>query len=148
MGLFQSKRKPDEFEAMRIQSAIEALQDHYKWICQTDDLGAFINGTNFMKDDIKKLLSYERNYPSFFKSKPSAAQNKILMERLEVEKNFIDRYIMSIERKLLDYSTMRGKTNNFNKKVDLFKYYAGEFKPESIDYFKKMISERFPEFNP
>lgn len=146
MGLFGNKRMPSELDAMKIQSGIESLQGHYKWVCNTDDLGAFINGSNFMKDDIENLLYYERKYPNFFRNKPSYGWSVILEERSDVEQQFIDRYIISIERKLLDYSTMRGKTNNFNKKVDLFRYYAGEFKPESVNYFEQMIKERFPEF--
>ena len=69
-----------------------------------------------------------------------------MKERFLVEQDFIDRYMVSIERKLLDYSTIRGKTNNFNKKVDLFMFYAGEFQPENITYFEQVLAERFPEF--
>lgn len=146
MGLFDKIRMPNDLEALKIKIAIESLQDHYKWICKTDDLGAFINGTNYMKDDIKQLLSYEKKYPRFFINKPSKGWDRILEERAGVEEDFIDRYIVAIEVKLLEYSTMRGKTNNFNKKVDLFRYYSGEFKPESVNYFEQMIKERFPEF--
>lgn len=146
MGLFGNKRMPTDLEAMKIQSTIESLQGHYKWICQTDDLRAFVTGTNFMKEDIKQLLSYEKKYPYFFKNKPSHAWNKILQERKDVEKDFIDRYIISIERKLLNYSTLRGKTNNLNKMVDIFRYDAGEFNPESVNYFEMKLRERFPEF--
>lgn len=146
MGLFGNTRMPNELEAMKIQMAIETLQGHYKWICQTDDLNAFINGSDFIKQDIKQLLEYEKKYPKFFKNKPSYGWNRILQERLEVEQDFIDRYIISVERKLLDYSTIRGKTNNFNKKVNLFKYYSGEFKPENVNYFEMKLKERFSEF--
>lgn len=146
MGLFRNKRMPDDLEAMKIRFAVDALKNHYKWICNTDDLGAFINGTNSMKDDIQQLFLYEKKYPNFFTNKPSHGWNIILQERTGVEKDFIDRYIMSIERKLLDYSTIRGKTNNFNKKVDLFKYYAGEFEPENVNYFEMKLRERFPVF--
>ena len=146
MRLFGNKRMPDDLESMKIQMAIESLQGHYKWICQTDDLGAFVNGTNFMKDDIHQLFEYEKKYPNFFRNKPSYGWNRILQERAGVEQNFIDRYIMSIERKLLNYSTLRGKTNNFNKMVDLFRYYAGEFEPENVKYFEMKLFEDFPEF--
>lgn len=146
MGLFGKKKMPDDLEAMKIQFAVDALKDHYKWICNTDDIGAFINGSNSMKDDIQQLFEYEKKYPNFFTNKPSYGWNKILQEREGVEQDFIDRYIMSIERKLLNYSTMRGKTNNLNKMVDIFRYYAGEFDPKNVNYFEMLIRERFSEF--
>lgn len=145
MGLF-NKRMPDDLDSMKINSLIESLQSRYDWIRQTDDLTAFITGTEFMKQDIEKLLNYEKKYPNFFKHKPSYGWNIIMKERFLVEQDFIDRYMVSIERKLLDYSTIRGKTNNFNKKVDLFMFYAGEFQPENITYFEQLLAERFPEF--
>ena len=66
--------------------------------------------------------------------------------KLLLEQKFIDRYVMSIERKLLDYTTIRGKTNNFNKMVDIFRYYSGDFEPANVNYFEFRLIERFPEF--
>ena len=33
-----------------------------------------------------------------------------------------------------------------NKETDKFRYYAGEFLPETVDYFTKIVSERFPQY--
>ena len=72
--------------------------------------------------------------------------NKIKSERQEMEKEFIDRYFICIEKKLLNYSTIRGKKNNFTKETDIFRYYAPEFLPETVDYFNKIISENFSDY--
>ena len=147
MGLFRKKNKmPSELDALKINQSISFLKEHYEWIRQTDSLDAFIMGSNQMKQDINKLFEYEKKYPKFFSHKPSYGWNIILQERKGVEKDFIDRYMLSIERKLLDYSTLRGKKNNFTKKVDLFRYYAGEFEPENVNYFERCLIERFPEY--
>ena len=79
MGLF-SKRMPDDLDSMKIHSLIESLQSHYDWIRQTDDLTAFVTGTEFMKQDIEKLLNYEKKYPKFFKHKPSYGWNIIMKD--------------------------------------------------------------------
>ena len=89
----------------------------------------------------------QKKFPSFFgKNSPSSNLEKINSERKKMEKKFVDRFLISIEKKLLNYSTDRGKRNNFNKETDKFKYYAGEFLPETVKYFNEMIEERFPEY--
>lgn len=145
MGIFLNK-KPDELELMKINSRIEFINDRYKWICSTDDLDAFITGTNLMNEDIKFVLKFKTKYPNYIKKSNLSILSKISKEKMFVERKFIDRYIMAIERKLLDYTTERGKTNNFNKKVDLLRYYADQLEPETLVYFNSQLSERFPQY--
>ena len=96
---------------------------------------------------LNTLIAYEKKYSSFFKNpKPTANSAKVSRELPSVEKKFVDYTIINLERKLLKYTTDRGKRNNFNKEVDIFKYYAGEFLPQTVEYFDKQIHERFSEY--
>lgn len=147
MGLFGIKKMPTFDEKIKIESELNMLNSYNNGATRVDDVGLFINDIESIKEIVERLIKYERKYPNYFNPKPSEILKKFRTNnKLILEKNFIDRYIISIEKKLLDYSTIRGKTNNFNKKVDLFRYYAGEFEPENVNYFEIKLRERFPEF--
>lgn len=88
---------------------------------------------------------YENKFPKYFK-KPSDNLNKITKELPECEKKFVDYTLNNLERKLLNYTTDRGKINNFNKEIDIFHYYAAEFLPETVIYFEKQIEKIFPKY--
>lgn len=146
MGLFGNRRMPNADDAFWISQKLETLNHYNDWVTRGDNITGFFNNVEGLRNTVKDLIKYEKKYPNYFNPKPSQILNNFSTNKLLLEKGFIDRYIMSIERKLLDYSTMRGKTNNFNKMVDIFRYYAGEFEPENINYFEMMIRQRFPEF--
>lgn len=145
MGLFS--KKPSGSQQVYIQSAISEVQTKYKYLTTVDRVDWFIEEYENIYRSMNFLLDAEKRFPSYFgKHKPSTNMKKIESERAEMEIQFIDRFILSIERKLLNYSTDRGKRNNFNKEANKFKYYAAEFLPETVDYFNKVIQERFTEY--
>ncbi len=148
MGLFKKKIKmPSDIDRIEIEYQLQRLNSYNNGATKVNDVDLFINDVTSIKEIVENLIKYEIKYPNYFNPKPSEIlKNFKTNNKLILEKNFIDRYIISIERKLLDYSTMRGKTNNFNKKVDLFRYYAGEFEPENVNYFERCLIERFPEY--
>lgn len=142
-----SKAKPNGSQQAYIQSAISDAQIHYKQVANTNRVDWFIEEYQKTYIAMNYLLEAEKKFPSYFGNpSPTSNLNKINHERPQMEKKFIDRFILSIEKKLLEYSTDRGKRNNFNKETDKFRYYAGEFLPESVTYFDELISERFPDY--
>lgn len=145
MGLF-GKRMPTLEEKLQIDSELTMLNSYNNGVTRVDDVGLFLSDVESIKEIVGRLIKYERKYPYYFNPKPSQILNSFSTSKLVLEKGFIDRYIMAIERKLLDYSTMRGKTNNFNKMVDVFRYYSGEFEPENVNYFEIKLKERFSDF--
>ena len=145
MGLFS--KKPNGSQQVYIQSAINEVQTQYKYLTQVERVDWFVEAYENIYKSMNFLLDSEKRFPSFFgKYTPSTNMKKIESERNEMEKQFIDRFFLSIEKKLLEYSTMRGKKNNFIKETDKFRYYAGEFLPESVDYFNNIIETRYPEY--
>lgn len=146
MGLFNKYKMPNEEDAFWISQKLEMINNYNDWVKRGDNITGFFNSVEGLKNTVKELVKYEKKYPNYFNPKPSQILNNFSTNKLLLEKGFIDRYIMAIERKLLDYSTMRGKTNNFNKMVDIFRYYAGEFEPENVNYFEMKLKERFSEF--
>lgn len=145
MGLFS--KKPTLTHIHEIESAIFEAQTSYKEVATTDRPDWFIEAYEKTYTSTEFLVKMERKYPSYFKKPtPSSNLEKINSERKKMEKKFVDRFIISIEKKLLNYSTERGKRNNFNKETDKFRYYAGDFLPETVDYFNKVIKERFSEY--
>ena len=148
MGLFSRKiRMPNVTDKNEIEYLLQTLTSYNNGVTRVDDIERFLSDIDFLKSIVKRLIPYEKKYPDYFNPKPTEIlRNFDTNNKLILEKNFIDRYLITIERKLLDYSTMRGKTNNFNKKVDLFRYYAGEFEPENVNYFERCLIERFPEY--
>ena len=145
MGIFS--KKPSGSQQAYIASAISEVQIQYKNVATTSNIENFLESYRKTKDSMKYLLDAERKFPSYFRHpKPSENMKKIESERLEMEHQLIDRLIVSIEKRLLDFSTDRGKRNNFNKEVDKFRYYAGEFLPETVNYFENIVKERFPEY--
>lgn len=144
MGLFS--KKPNQHDAFMIKQKMQELNYYNETIVRMDNVEGFLNQISGLKNTVIDMQKYERKYPDVFNPKPSKILENFETNKLILEKNFIDRYLLAIERKLLNYSTMRGKTNNFNKMVDIFKYYAGEFEPENVNYFSIKLQERFPEF--
>lgn len=146
MGLFSSK-KPTTDHIVKIESAIFQAQTNYKEASKTDRPDWYVEAYKRAYTSTQFLVEMQKKYPSFFgKNSPSSNLEKINSERKTMERKFIDRFIISIEKKLLNYSTVRGKTNNFNKEISKFKYYSGEFLPETVLYFEEMIKERFSEY--
>lgn len=146
MGLFSKPKMPNADDAFWIRQKLETLNNYNDWVTRGDNITGFFNDVEGLRNTVKELVKYEKKYPNYFNPKPSQILNNFSSNKLLLEKGFIDRYIMAIERKLLDYSTMRGKTNNFNKMVDIFRYYSGEFEPENVNYFEMKLRERFPDF--
>lgn len=145
MGLFS--KKPNQREQNDISQHIFLVQSSFRSMYDGCGIEIFIDCKNRVLQSLETLIAYEKKYNSFFKKPtPSDNKEKVIRELPEVEKRFVDYTITKIEKKLLDYSTERGKRNNFNKEIDKFKYYAGEFLPETVDYFNKVIQERFPEY--
>ena len=144
MGLFS--KKPSQHDAFMIKNKMQELNYYNETIVRMDNVEGFLNQISGLKNTVVDMQKYEKKYPDVFNPKPSKILKNFGTNKLILEKNFIDRYLLAIERKLLNYSTMRGKTNNFNKMVDIFKYYAGEFEPENVNYFSIKLQERFPEF--
>lgn len=145
MGLFS--KKPTGSQQAYIQSAISEVQIQYKQVAQTERVDWFLEAYKKTYDSMNYLINAEKKFPSYFgKHRPTTNMQKINSERPEMEKQFVDRFILSIEKKLLNYSTDRGKRNNFHKEVDKFKYYAAEFLPATVDYFNRIIQERFSEY--
>lgn len=146
MGFFSKPKTPNENDKFWIEQKLALIDTYNNWVTSGDNITGFFNGIESLKAAVKELLPYEKKYPDYFKPKPSQILSNFCTNKLLLEKGFIDRYIISIERKLLNYTTIRDKTNNFNKMVDIFRYEAGEFEPESVDYFEMKLRERFPEF--
>lgn len=145
MGLFS--KKPNRSQQVYIQSAIDEVQTQYKQVAKAERVDWFLEAYEKTYDAMDYLLKAEKNFPSYFgKHRPTSNLQKINSERPEMERQFIDRFILSIEKKLLNYSTERGKRNNFNKETDKFRYYADEFLPETVDYFNQMLKERFNQY--
>ena len=147
MGLFNLfTKKPNEDDLFWIEQDLEKIKYYNDVLKRGGNITAFLNGMDSLKNTLNDLIKYEQKYPNYFNPKPSEIlknfreNNKLILER-----NFIDRYIIEIEKKLLNYSTIRGKSNNFNKMVDLFRFEAGEFEPETVKYFEVELSKNFPE---
>ncbi len=146
MGLFSKSKMINDDDAFYIDRILRMLQTYNDWATNGDNIIGFFNSIECLKNEVLQLLPYERKYPNYFDPKPSDVLNNFESYKLLLEQKFIDRYIVSIERKLLNYTTIRGKTNNFNKMVDIFRYESGEFEPENINYFESKLAERLPEY--
>ena len=146
MGLFSKPKMPNEDDLFYIEQSLRMLETYNDWATRGDNIVGFFNSIDCLKKEYKELLKYEKKYPNYFNPKPSQILNNFGAHKLLLEQKFIDRYVMSIERKLLDYTTIRGKTNNFNKMVDIFRYYSGDFEPANVNYFEFRLIERFTEF--
>ena len=146
MGLFSKPKMPNEDDKFWIDQKLKMIDTCNSWLTNGDNITGFFNSLESLKNSVKELLPYEKKYPNYFNPKPSQILNNFSAHKLLLEQKFIDRYVMSIERKLLDYTTIRGKTNNFNKMVDIFRYYSGDFEPANVNYFEFRLIERFPEF--
>lgn len=145
MGLFS--KKPNQQEQNDISQHIFWVQSFYKSMYDGCGIDVFVDCKNRVFKSLDVLISYEKKYNSFFKKpKPSDNKEKVIRELPDVERHFVDYTITNLEKKLLNYSTDRGKRNNFNKETDKFRYYADEFLPETVDYFNQLIRERFSEY--
>ena len=145
MGLFS--KRPNNEQQVYIKSTINEVQTQYKQVATTTRVDWFLESYKRTYSLMEDLLNVEKKYPTYFGNQsPSFNMKKIKSERAEMETQFVDRFILSIEKNLLNYSTARGKRNNFNKEVDKFKFYADEFLPETIDYFNKTLNEHFAEY--
>ena len=145
MGLFT--KNPSQKEQQEISQDIFLVQSSYKTMFDGCGVEVFVSCKQRVFSCLNVLIKYEKKYPSFFKNpKPTENYNKVIKELPKTERKFVDYTITQIEKKLLNYSTERGKRNNFNKETDKFRYYAGEFLPETVDYFTKIVSERFPQY--
>lgn len=141
-------KKPTGMDAYYIQSGIDRAKTLYKQMFETDRVDHYLSFRDELNCTINKLLEYEHIYPNVFKAphRPSDVCAQIQNEQKECEHKLIDRNIIRIERLLLNYKTERGKRNNFVKETDIIKYYAGEFLPETIDYFLDQLQQRFPNY--
>lgn len=145
MGLFS--KKPNQQEQNDISQHIFWVQSFYESMYDGCGIDVFVDCKNRVFKSLDVLISYEKKYNSFFKKpKPSDNKEKVIRELPDVERHFVDYTITNLEKKLLNYSTDRGKRNNFNKETDKFRYYADEFLPETVDYFNQLIRERFSEY--
>lgn len=144
MGLF-SRGKISEVDHIKLVSGAEYVHNLYDGIYhRTDDVEALVKQREFLNEELNKLICLQNKYPlSFRKNTPKEAAQKIKDELPNAERLFVERYIISIEKKLLNYKTPRGKMNNLINMVDKFKYYSGEFLPETVDYFKQLVKQHF-----
>ena len=145
MGIFIT-RMPKGIDEFEIQNRITQLKYHNEVFPRTNNVLGFLNAIKDVKEDFIFLKRYEKKYPKYFNPKPSDALAQFNSNMPMIERNFIDRYVQTIERKLLDYSTIRGKRNNLNKMVDIFRYYAEEFLPETLEYFDEILKSRFSDY--
>ena len=146
MGFFS--KKPTVNQINQIESAIFQVQTNYKTVTSTDRVDWFIEAYENTYAALKILLDMQNKYPSYFgKNSPSSNLDKINSERKKMEREFIDRFITSIENKLLKYSTPRGKINNFIQETDKLRCHMDDFLPETIEYFEKTIKKRFSEYS-
>lgn len=139
-------KRPTEMEDFKIRKYLQIIKYQQEWIKSVDNIEGFFNAVNSLHKTFAELSVYGKKYPNFFNPNPVQTLKNFSTHKLVFEKNFIDRYIVAIEKRLLNYSTARGKINNFNKMVDIFRYYAGEFEPENVNYFEMKLKERFPNF--
>lgn len=146
MGLFS--RKPSSSEQLNISICINQAQVLYKQVVTAHRPDWLVDLYGQLYIEMDKLVQYEQKYPKFFvgKNTPTNNYKKIISERPEVERDFVDKYITEIEKILLKYKTNRGKQNNFNHAVDQFRYYADNFSSETISYFEKRLKEEFTEY--
>ena len=147
MGLLNLfTKKPNNDDLFWINRELEQLNYYNDMVLRCNSIPSFLYSINDLKKVLINLLKYEKKYPYFFNPKPSEIlKNFRENNKLILEQNFVDRYIVEIERKLLNYSTMRGKLNNFNKMADCFRFEAGEFEPETVRYFEVELSKNFPD---
>ena len=144
LNLFVSR--PNESDKAFIKIQLDSINYYNDSLKRANNVSSFLYAMNDLKNTLNKLLNYEKKYPNYFKPKPSEIlKNFRENNKLILEHNFVDRYIVEIEKKLLNYSTVRGKSNNFNKMVDIFRFEAGEFEPETVKYFEVELSKNFPE---
>lgn len=146
MGLFS--KKPKGMDKYEIESSMDQAKISNKQMFQSDNIDHYLHYRRELDFRMQKLLNYQSKYPSVFKypHRPSDVANQIKTERAECEQKFMQRNIIRIERILLNYKTERGKKNNFKKETDIIKHYAGEFLPETVEYFIDQLQERFPEY--
>ena len=145
MGLF-SQNPNGKTQGVIAQKAFQ-VQSSYKMMFDGCGIEVFVNCKKTVFDGVNTLIMYENKFPKYFrKPKPSDNLNKITKELPECEKKFVDYTLNNLERKLLNYTTDRGKINNFNKEIDIFHYYAAEFLPETVIYFEKQIEKIFPKY--
>lgn len=145
MSLF-FKKKMSLLEQQQLKITADEVQVSYNIIFNiVDDPEALMKHRELLNEKMVFLLSLQKKYPSLFKKDtPEQAATQLKQEQPIAEKKFIDRYVLSIERKLLNYKTDRGKNNNLKNSIEKFMYYSSEFLPQSIDYFKLSISKHFP----
>ena len=138
-------RKDLNIEKMKADSIIAWVSDLYSaQFNKTDDLEAYILQRDSIKEEMQKLIDMQKKTPRLFgKNTPVKAWRKMQDETPVCERKFVERHIIAIEKKILNYKTDCGKINNLNNMIDKFMYYAGEFQPETVDYFRELVAIHF-----
>lgn len=142
---FKKEWSSAEIDKLKADTTISLTQDLYSALFnKTDDIDAYLLQRQSIYDNMQKLIAMQKKRPGMFRSNtPAKAWEKMQGEVPECERRFIERYIIAIEKKLLNYKTPKGKANNLNNMIERFMYNAGEFLPETVDYFKELAAIHF-----
>lgn len=107
----------------------------------------FSSRYEYAKQDVLKMVDLQKEYPSVFKEiSPLDIYMALERDRFELECTVVDKVVSQIERKLLKYTTEKGKQNNFNKEFDIFRYDSEVALPQTFDYFVEQMNTKFPQY--
>jgi len=138
--------KIDMLDEIQIKNDLKDAQFKTLHIQETNEPISFNNWYNQALESSKKLLYWEEKYPKAFNISPCTMVETLINTRNELERDMIDRWIHNLERTLIQYSTEKGKMNNFKKQVDLFKFDSEVLLPESIDYFQSELEKHYSQY--
>lgn len=150
MGLF-SKKKGNKNSNSVINEAIsmqvKLMQDNIDRLKCADSIQNLEDRLEVAITSIKKLGDMTKQYNAklvgFDEDElVSALQNDVP----EIERIMIDNWINNLDRKILNYTTEKGKKSNFIKEVEKFRFDYNKLDKTSIDYFEKKVSEKYSEY--
>lgn len=143
------EQKIDYLTRLTVQTDLDRANMCVRDVMTAETIRQHVPRFEFAKEASLKLVEDAEKYPSLFENseiKPSEAYEALLAQKPELEKKIVDNFFYELERYLLNYTTEKGKKNNFKKKTDVFAFDLQELSADTFDYFQQQLHERFPEY--
>lgn len=147
LGKVYKQPKMSEFDKLNIESDMKFMKDQIERLKKCDTINKYNAEYKYAMELVKIMVKWESKYPLSFKDvKPHMIYESMVNERADLQCIMIDNWISNLDRKLLRYTTDKGKRNNFIKEVDIFRYDCTCLHPDAVNYFKESLKAKYPQY--
>lgn len=137
----------DQIILMSIESTTNRILDNIEYLKKSETILYFNKNYERIFLYLDDLINQKRNHPNYnFPVDPDELYSKLKQEKHLLECFVVDNAIEKINRKLLNYTTDKGKYNNFVKEYNIFLYDRDAMSDYSLNYFFQKTKELYPEY--